>query len=164
MANRTYAIDENGVLFMQKDSPKKKNGSSKYSKALNKGIKSDKTITIRMSQKGPDGNDIDKIHRGGLTTGISKDGKTFTGATIYITGHGYNNMRHKEFHDVKVDDSARLILMHEIAGHAVPMLYKKNNSIPKLAGDNENAIRKQLHIEEREVDYNDYEWGYGEDD
>ena len=145
-----YKIDENHYLVRDGNKTNKGNASKKYSAVLDAAIDnhlgtikiaiSDKTInkhldgTILMDYA------VELEGGGGCTYNFSKSLKLVT-----ITGRD-------SIYDIPMENGTthkfapEEILMHELVGHAIPMMLNKTGG---SAIFNENTIRKELGINER---------------
>ena len=141
ISKQQYKVDTKGNLVKDDKAKENKNGSSFYSKQINKAISGKETTSIIISPY------IDTVVKSHGVTRIEREdlsevggGQTInSGRTVYITGQssydtGINGQR--------VESSPAQILAHEIAGHAVPNLYGR---ITGNAIKDENIIRSQTH-------------------
>jgi hypothetical protein len=146
--SKTQYEFKKGELVVLKDKINEK-GSDTYSKAINEAIASKKTLTLSISStfKDRSGKDqsVDANAGGGVTITPAKD----------MTGSPFKDQRPRADGDPmviisgnpnfnlpgKVVDGPELILMHEIVGHAVPIMRGKMNG---NAVENENKVRAEL--------------------
>ena len=145
-----YKVDKNGYLCAD-NVAKNKKGSAHYSKRLDAIIaEKEKKLTILISDKytTPDGKtkDVEKKYGGGLTNTTNKaDVKTVVTGKDHIVHDTNGN---------EVKKSGGEVLIHEIVGHAAPALVGTETG---NAVDNENIVRKELNLPEREKEERHYE-------
>lgn len=151
-----YTVDENDNLVRNGNKKNKGVTSKKYSTVIDSAINDHtKTINIIISDnviaKYSDGSfsmgyDVETMGGGGCTCNFSDNRKIVT-----ITGRN-------SIYDISMKDGSTTkytpeeILMHELVGHAIPMLLSVTGG---SAIFNENTIRKELRLNEREETYND---------
>ena len=152
-----YKIDQNNHLVRDGNKKNKGNTSKKYSSVIDAAINNhSKTIVINISDKATklfsdgsmqiDGYDVEIEGGGGTTSNFSNTLKiiTITGRNSIYDIPMKNDTTHKY--------TPEEILMHELVGHAIPLLLNKTGG---SAIFNENAIREELGLNERKETYND---------
>ena len=150
-----YKIDEQNHLVRDGDKINPGNTSKKYSAVIDAAINNhSKTIIIIISDKSirtfSNGNkifnyDVESEGGGGVTSPVSDSLKL-----IAITGQLSKPILMKNFRMHRYTPEE--VLMHELVGHAIPMLFDLNGG---SAIFNENTIRKELGLDERLETYND---------
>lgn len=159
-----FKFNEKGELVIDNTKSINKGGSSIYSSKLNNAINNtERTITIKIgtSYIDKDGNtkSVDDAAGGGVTITAGKPASIVSlddrpsvasDPTIIVSGN--------ENYKLGVLDTPELILMHELVGHAIPIIVRKMNG---NAVENENEIRDQLSIERRPADPDHLESSFG---
>ena len=164
-----YKFDENGKLKVDKNAKLNDKGSATYSLTLDKAIKSPKTITVQIGQTFVGDNrktkSVDADAGGGVTTTPAKapagpvvDQRARVAGDPVITISGNANYNVPGQNGLPVPDGPALILMHEIVGHAYPIISGKMNG---NAITNENKIRDEIHYPLRQEDSNHTESKFG---
>lgn len=158
----------NGVLAIDKKAKLNKNGSQTYSDKINLAITDKGTITITQSEYYTSNNKVKNVDNdagGGVTqtpatiaagpriNPSQKNGDP----TVTISGNSYQKLG--------VPDEPEHILMHELVGHAIPILL---NNMKGNAVSNENKIRAELKgdlkVEQRPAEPNHLESTFGNTD
>ncbi|QTE38815.1 DUF6443 domain-containing protein [Mucilaginibacter gossypii] len=157
--------------YLQVDKKAKDNvhGSTKYSDKLNKAINNSKTIQIEIGDtfkgKNNESKSVDLDAGGGVTStpaqsavgpAIDQRLRIAGDPVITISGNSNNSMLNQ---GKIVPDDPSLILMHEIVGHALPIILRSTGG---NAVDNENEIRKDLNIPTRSFDPTHKESNFGQ--
>ena len=160
-----YEFNSKGQLVVIKGKINEK-GSDTYSKGLNEAITNKKTITLQigLSYKGENGKtkSVDGDAGGGVTSTPAKDmkGSPFIDQRARVAGDpsvivsGNRNFALPG----GVTDGPELILMHEILGHALPIIRGKMNG---NAVENENKVRGEIKVPLRrpEPDHKESDFG-----
>jgi RHS repeat-associated protein len=138
-ASGTYAFDDKGHLQRIGDS-NDKGRSTYFSEALDKAIKSDKTISVEISQTYVSSStgktkSVDKDSGGGVT-----QAGWGTNSKVFISNH--DNTQLRDIHGDHLRDTPADILAHELVGHAIPRTTNKPDT-GNAVGD-ENKVRAQV--------------------
>ena len=145
ISKRQYTFDSNGHLVAS-GAADNKNGSSYYSKRLDTAISGKSVIDINISQTATTPGGTGAL-KGMLTYQIKVDESagggvpTYGGHQVTITGHSSN--------DNGVKSNPAQILAHELAGHAIPLLFGGGTG---NAIKDENIIRQQTGAPLRPAD------------
>jgi hypothetical protein len=140
-----YRVDEKGFMRVDDAIEKNKNGSVHYSERLDATISAEGRLTIMLADKYTIKDskafivfDVTKMG-GGLT---DKTDKTNVKTVVSEKGHLVHDTKGNE-----VIKTAEEVLIHEIVGHAAPVLVGTETG---NAVKNENIVRKELNLPERE--------------
>ena len=148
-----YKVNEKGIVCIDNASISNENGSAHYSERIDGIISSKRMLTIMVSEKYTATNgkfsqtfDVEKDCGGGLTDTTNK-------SNVKTVVSGKDHLVHDTEGNI-IKKSVAEILIHEIVGHAAPVLVgtETGNAIK-----NENIIRKELGLSEREIDDMHYE-------
>ena len=143
-----YKVNEKGYMCVDKDAAINEKGSNHYSERIDATIAAKGRLTIMIGDKytanGITSN-IEKTYGGGLTT-INKKNK----ADIKTVVTGKDHIVH-DTNGNELKKTGGEVLIHEIVGHAAPVLAgsETGNEV-----DNENVVRKELGLQEREREEN----------
>ena len=147
-----YKVDAEGFMCIDKDAGINEIGSAHYSERLNATISAKGVLTIRVGDKytASDGKvfktyDVNK-KGGGLT---DKTTKTNIKTVVSEKGHIVHDSNGNE-----LKKSAAEVLIHEIVGHAAPAIAGTETG---NAVKNENIVRKELLLPEREDEESHHE-------
>lgn len=143
-----YKVNEKGYMCVDKDAAINEKGSNHYSERIDATIAAKGRLTIMIGDKytanGITSN-IEKTYGGGLTT-INKKNK----ADIKTVVTGKDHIVH-DTNGNELKKTGGEVLIHEIVGHAAPVLAGSETG---NAVDNENVVRKELGLQEREREEN----------
>ena len=158
-----YKFNTDGKLEIDKSKKDNANGSATYSAAINKAIGKPKTIKIEIAQKfrANDGQmkDVDLVAGGGVTNTpyTPRTSAVFTDKTPSVketkdptvTISGNRNFSLSGTNGQLIPDGPELILMHELVGHAIPIISgeTKGNAV-----ENENQVRDEIHQPRRRAE------------
>ena len=146
-----YEVDKNGYMRVNNTNINE-NGSAHYSERLDATISAKGKLTITVSDKytSLDGKsiDVEKVYGGGLTITNKTNN---TDVKTIVTGK--NHIVH-DTNGNEVKKSGGEVLIHEIVGHAAPAIAGSETG---NAVDNENIVRKELNLQEREKEVNHVE-------
>ncbi len=144
-----YKLDKNGFLCIDKEAELNEKGSAHYSERLDATILAKGKLTIEVGDKytakGIKNTKIYDVNNmgGGLTDKTDKKNvKTIVSANGHIAHDTMGN---------EVKKSAAEVLIHEIVGHAAPVLVGTETG---NAVRNENIVRNELGLQEREDEKN----------
>ncbi|HMJ48088.1 MAG TPA: RHS repeat-associated core domain-containing protein, partial [Ferruginibacter sp.] len=166
-----YKFNDKGKLEVDKNAKSNDKGSASYSASLDKGIASKKTITIQIGQTftGDNGQakSVDADAGGGVTTTPAKNAPAgpvadprlrIAGDPVITISNNSNYSIPSQKPFTTVPDGPGLILMHEIVGHALPII---SGSIKGNAVANENAVRKEINVPLRREEPSHLESNFG---
>ncbi|MBC7938028.1 MAG: RHS repeat-associated core domain-containing protein [Rhizobacter sp.] len=170
LSRTQYKFDDAGKLVADKTAKVNEKGSATYSKAIDKAIDNHKkTISIEIGQTFIDKGavkSVDKDAGGGVTSTpatkavgpmVDTRNKVAGDPTVIISGNpNYNIAGQKPFS--VVPDGPALILMHELIGHAIPIIMGIFNG---NAITNENKVRTELKVGLRKEDPEHLESNFG---
>ena len=147
-----YIVDKSGYMCVNKAVTNEK-GSTHYSQRIDAIIAEDKkrlTISVSDTYKTPDGKtkNVEKDYGGGLTI-TDKNNK----ADVKTVITGKDHIVH-DTNGNKIKKPGGEVLIHEIVGHAAPAIVGTETG---NAVDNENIVRKELNLQEREKEVNHVE-------
>lgn len=151
-----YKFDASGKLVADNNAKSNDKGSSTYSKALDKAIGNHKkTITVQIGQTfSANGKteSVDTKAGGGVTStpasaapgpAVDQRMRVAGDPTVTISNNPNNSILGQKDPFTKVPDGPALILMHELVGHAIPII---SGSTSGNAVTNENKIRGELNV------------------
>ena len=169
VSKKQYKFDESGKLKEDKKAKLNDKGSATYSSTLDKAIASSKTITLQIGQtyagrKG-ETKSVDADAGGGVTVTPGKapaaafaDQRSRVAGDPVVTISGNANYNIPGQNGLPVPDGPALILMHEIVGHAYPIISGSTNG---NAVTNENVIRSEIKYPLRQAEPNHTESNFG---
>ena len=147
-----YKVDKKGYMCIDKDAGINEKGSAHYSDRLDATIskKTKLTIMVGDTYTAKDGKtsktyDVNKMG-GGLT---DKTNKMNVKTIVSEKGHIVHDTKGNE-----VKKPAGEVLIHEIVGHAAPAIVGTETG---NAVENENIVRRELNLSEREDEEKHYE-------
>ena len=154
IAQGVWGVRKNGELYMKKNT-NTKGYSESFKKYLLNTAKSRSVVSLYISKENPSkekgkNEDIDKVHKGGVTTRedfLVNNKEVISEFNIYITGNSNETLIGKN--GKKIEDGPELILGHEFFAHVFPVLF---GSITGNGIKNENILRRELGKEERKED------------
>lgn len=158
-----YKFDKNGVLQIDESKSKFEAGSKIYSEQINSVLTTPEDLAIFISDVyiGKNGTkfSVDDEAGGGVTITPTKlpsimenNGKVKADGTPWIIISGNENF------GLGVYDGPEMILMHELVGHAIPIITKDTGG---NAVENENEVRKELQYPLRNPEPNHKESDIG---
>ena len=140
-----FIVSPDGFLSLNKMSEPNKDKSQTYANRLIDAINADNTINIYIFDTYETEYGTKQISDKGEGVTIRKDDYNID---VRITGKEHNVINEK---GEIMKQSAADILMHELVGHAIPRIAPSRIDTGN-AKKNENIIRKELNVEEREED------------
>ena len=140
-----FIVSPDGFLSLNKMSEPNKDKSQTYANRLIDAINADNTINIYIFDTYETEYGTKQISDKGEGVTIRKDDYNID---VRITGKEHNVINEK---GEIMKQSAADILMHELVGHAIPRIAPSRIDTGN-AIKNENIIRKELNVEEREED------------
>jgi len=157
----TFAFNNKGGLFLDKAGTSS-TGSQYYTDKLVEGINDGEEINISIGNQfkttANTVEDVDKVHGGGvtdnyeLTTVTASGKKVVKKSDVMISGNLARGA--KTTFGKALKQNAADILFHELVGHSIPWITKTDTG---NAVDNENKVRKELKVPERQADPNHVE-------
>jgi RHS repeat-associated protein len=165
-----YKFDASGKLVADATAKPNDKGSASYSKDLDKAIGNHKkTITVQIGQTfSANGKtkSVDKDAGGGVTStpasaapgpAVDQRARIAGDPTVTISNNANYSMPGQTPFSTVPDDPA-LILMHELVGHAIPIISGATNG---NAVTNENKVRGEIGVSPRKVEPAHLESNFG---
>lgn len=144
-----YKVDAKGFMCIDKDAGINEKGSTHYSERLNATIFAENMLTIEVGDKY-----TAKYGKVSRTYEVNKMGGGLTDKTIKTNVKTIVSDKGHIVHDTQgneIKKSAAEVLIHEIVGHAAPTIVGTETG---NAVKNENIVRRELFLPEREDEEN----------
>lgn len=165
-----YKFDASGKLLADASAKANDKGSASYSKDLDKAIGNHKkTITVQIGQTFSDNGNtksVDKDAGGGVLStlqsaapgpAVDQRNRVAGDPTVTISNNSNNSIPGQTPFSI-VPDGPALILMHELVGHAIPIISGATNG---NAVTNENKDRGEIKVSQRRVEPKHLESTFG---
>jgi RHS repeat-associated protein len=162
LSKTQYKFDASGKLVADASAKPNEKGSASYSKDLDKAIGNHKkTITVQIGQTfSANGKtkSVDNDAGGGVTStpasaapgpAVDQRMRVAGDPTVTISNNANPNILGQKDPFTKVPDGPALILMHELVGHAIPIISGATNG---NAVTNENKVRGEIGVPQRKVE------------